>query len=138
MPLSFDEFSSAYDKQYEAWRDYKMFGGLPAIANQALTKTSKQQYLKNIFDETYLIDLIERHNIKNPSIIKDLLAIIASNLGSLTNTINISNTFKSAKKVNVKSLTLDKYISYMKDAFIIHEANRYDIKGKKKIGATKK
>gem|GEM_PF-1816964 len=94
--------------------------------------------MTNLFESVYLINVIERHKIKNKSEFEELVRIVASGIGAPTNPAKLSNTFKSVKKVNISSVTIDRYLSYMQDAFIIEKAIRYDIKGKKYIGSLAK
>ncbi len=102
------------------------------------TEKKKLDYLSNLFESVYLIDLMERHRIKNKSEFAELVRIIASGIGTPTNPAKLSNTFKSVKKVTVSPNTIDRYLGYMQDAFMIEKAIRYDIKGKKYIGSLAK
>ena len=102
------------------------------------TEKKKLDYLTNLFESVYLIDVIERNKIKNRAEFEELVRIIASGIGAPTNPSKLSNTFKSVKKVNITSVTIDRYLGYMQDAFIIEKAIRYDIKGKKYIGSLAK
>ena len=121
----------------DAWKDYYTYGGLPHVLALE-TEKKKLDYLTNLFESVYLIDVIERHKIKNKSEFEELVRIVASGIGAPTNPAKLSNTFKSVKKVNISSVTIDRYLSYMQDAFIIEKAIRYDIKGKKYIGSLAK
>ena len=95
------------------------------------TEKKKLDYLSNLFESVYLLDILERHRVKNKSEFEDLVCIVASSIGAPTNTTKLSNTFKSVKKVAISYNTIDKYLGYMQDAFIIEKATRFDIKGKK-------
>jgi len=133
QPLSFKEFYSAYGGSKEdAWKDFVQFGGLPKILDFKVNE-DKIQFLKDLFKETYINDIIERNSIKNTDELEELVNILSSSIGSLTNPHKLSDTFKSVKNVSIKSETLSNYIDYLADAFIIDKATRYDIKGKKYI-----
>ncbi len=134
FPLSFAEFFEAYqgDKR-GAWQDYYTYGGMPVITTLE-THQEKSKYLRDLFARTYLKDILDRYEIKNnDEILTILLDILASSIGSLTNPSKLSNTFKSERKIDIGSNTIDKYIKYFEDAFLIQKAVRYDIKGKKYI-----
>lgn len=133
LPLSFSEFYACYDgdKEY-AFDDYMVYGGLPAIVSMK-TDEQKSTYLRTQFQNVYLKDIVERQHLNNDENIGELLNIIASGLSTLTNPTKLSNAFKSVKNVNLSATTIDKYIDYMQDAFIISKVNRYDVKGKKYI-----
>ena len=133
LPLSFSEFYACYDgdKEY-AFDDYMVYGGLPSIVSMK-TDEQKSTYLKTQFQNVYLKDIVERQHLNNDENIGELLNIIASGISTLTNPTKLSNTFKSVKNVNLSATTIDKYIDYMQDAFIISKVNRYDVKGKKYI-----
>ena len=133
-PLSFAEFYTSFkgDKN-EAWKEYYTYGGMP-LAVTKKTPEEKSKYLKNLFTGTYLKDVLERHTITNStSDLEELLNIISSSIGSLTNPLNLSNTFKTVKKRNLAPETISTYLDYFKDAFLIDSAVRYNIKGKKYI-----
>lgn len=102
------------------------------------TEKKKLDYLNNLFESVYLIDILERHRIKNKMEFAELVRIVASGIGAPTNPVKLSNTFKSIKKVTISSNTIDRYLGYMQDAFMIEKAIRYDIKGKKYIGSLSK
>ena len=133
-PLSFSEYYSAIggDKQ-EAWKTYYTFGGLPQI-QQFDTEERKIDYLIDLYELTYLKDIIERNHIRNTEGLKELIRVLASGIGSTTNPKRISNTFQSTEKVSIKDSTIKEYIGYMQDSFLIEEAMRYDVKGRKYIG----
>lgn len=133
-PLSFSEFYNAFDgDKTKAWREYYTYGGMPL----AVTKKSseeKSKYLKDLFTGTYIKDVLERHKIINESSdLEELLNVISSSVGSLTNPLNLSNTFNSVKHKNISANTISTYLDYFKDAFLIDSAVRYNIKGKKYI-----
>lgn len=137
-PLSLSEYCEGTgQKPVDAWKDYYTFGGLPHVLSLG-TEKKKLDYLSNLFESVYLIDILERHRVKNKSEIEELVRIMASSIGAPTNTTKLSNTFKSVKKVNISYNTIDKYLGYMQEAFILERATRYDIKGKKYIGSLSK
>ena len=137
-PLSLSEYCDGTgQKPIDAWKDYYTYGGLPHVLSLE-TEKKKIDYLANLFESVYLIDILERHRIKNKSEFEELLRIVASGIGTPTNTTKLSNTFKSVKKVNISYNTIDKYLGYMQEAFILEKATRYDIKGKKYIGSLSK
>lgn len=132
-PLSFSEFLSAFKgEKNEAWKEYMVYGGLPNIT---LLKSDqhKREYLNNLLKETYLTDIIERHNIRNDSELSETLNVLASSIGSLTNPSKLVNTFKSLKKIDISAHTIKSYFEYFEDSFLIESSMRYDIKGKKYI-----
>lgn len=135
-PLSFHEFYSHYSGETRhAWRDYCTYGGLPRLATLA-THAEKSQYLQGLFANIYLKDIMERHRILNEkSLLDDLLNVIASNIGSLTNPTRIANTFKSEKGEVVAANTLSTYLDFFVDAFLLTKASRYDIKGRRLINS---
>lgn len=133
-PLSFKEFMTAYDgDRYRGWADYMTYGGLPLTVDMR-TEEQKINYLTRLFEETYIIDIIERNHIEKVQELNDLINILASAIGSLTNPSKINATFKSVIQSDISLNTVRQYIEYLKDAFIISEANRYDVKGRKYIG----
>ena len=137
-PLSFAEFYSAYDGDYdEAWEEYMTYGGLPQVA-QFSVERQKAEYLKNIFTNVYIRDVVERNNIKNVDEIGTLVDILASAIGAPTNPTKISNTFKSERGINYGNKTISNHIDYLAEAFLISKAERYDIKGRKYVGANLK
>lgn len=137
-PLSFKEYFEAQDKDFsEAYLDYQYYGGMPYIL-QLNGEERKEQYLKNLFKETYIKDLTERNNIKNSDSFEKLMNILASSIGSYTNPSNIEKTFKSEEKISYNHETIKNHIEYIKNSFLIYEAKRYDIKGRKYIGANSK
>lgn len=133
LPLSFSEFYANYQDGLDyAFDDYMIYGGLPAVA---LMKTSEQKssYLKTQLQNVYLKDLVESNNLNSDENIGELLDIIASGISSLTNPTKLANTFKSIKNTSLSALTIDRYITYMQQAFILSKVNKYDVKGKKYI-----
>lgn len=133
-PLSFKEFMEAYDgDMYCGWAEYVVYGGLPLTVTMK-TEEQKINYLTNLFKETYLKDIIERHHIEKKQELEDLVNILASAVGSLTNPPRIEATFKSAIQSTISLNTIRQYIEYLEDAFIINKANRYNVKGRKYIG----
>lgn len=133
-PLSFAEFMSAYNGTTEdGWKEYINFGGLPKLFDFT-TEEDKVNYLKNIFTETYIKDIKERNAIRNDAELEELLDILASAIGALTNPKKLSDTFKTVKQISISSETIKNYLDYFVDSFLIEQAVRYDIKGKKYIG----
>ena len=137
-PLSFSEFMSVYDgNKYDGWHDYILYGGLPSVV-QLQNSEQKIEYLKNIFEETYINDIIGRHKVKNRAELEELLNILSSAIGSLTNPRKLEDTFKSVKQVTISAKTINNYLDYLCDSFLITAAHRYDIKGRKYIGSPMK
>lgn len=133
-PLTFKEFYSIYNgSKTDAWQEYMTYGGMPlAVSKQ--TQKEKSKYLKDLFNKTYISDVIERHKLINDKdILEELLNLISSSIGSLTNPTKITNTFDSVKQIKISPNTISSYLDYFIDAFIINKAYRYDIKGKKYI-----
>ena len=137
-PLSFSEYYSAVggDKN-DAWKDYYTYGGLPQVL-QFKDEEKKIDYLSNLYELTYLKDIIERNHIRNAEGLKQLVQILASNIGSPTNVQRITNTFLSSEKNKIKDSTIKEYLGYMQDAFLIEGAQRYNVKGRKYIGTETK
>lgn len=137
-PLSFEEFYSAYDGDYdEAWNEYMIYGGLPQVV-QFSTERQKAEYLKNIFTNVYIKDVVERNRIQNVDEIGTLVDILASAIGAPTNPTKISNTFTSERGYCYSNKTISNHIDYLEQAFLISKASRYDIKGRKYVGANLK
>ncbi len=137
-PLSFAEYMSAYSEdQTDAWRDYVLCGGLPLIFSFD-TPDQKSDFLKSLFEETYISDIIGRNNIRNRAELEELLNILSSGIGSLTNPRKLSATFKSVKNKTISPITVKRYIDYLCDSFLLDHAVRYDIKGKKYIDTPSK
>ena len=134
FPLTFKEFMQVYDgDMYRGFADYIVYGGLPLISTMK-TETQKVNYLTNLFNETYLKDIIERNHIEKTQELENLINVLASAIGSLTNPPKIQATFKSSIGSTISINTIRQYIEYLEDAFIISKAQRYNIKGRKYIG----
>lgn len=132
FPLSFYEFYKGLKLDFnEAFKLFTVYGGMPFVV-QLKSELDKMEYLSNLYNEIYLKDIKERYKIKNDSNLMELLAILASNIGSLTNSYKLSNSFKS-KNINISKNTLDSYLNILLDSFLINKSTRYDIKGKKYI-----
>ena len=137
-PLSFSEFMTTYNGSKEdGWIEYLQYGGLPPVVLQP-NDEEMIKFLKDLWQETYLIDILNRNHIKNNAELEELLCMLASGIGGLINPQKLSNTFKTNKNVSISPATLKSYISYCSDAFLIEEANRYDVKGRKYIGTPMK
>ena len=138
-PLSFAEFYNEYEGDKRgAWQDYYTYGGMP-LATSLESHEEKSRYLKDLFDRTYIKDVLERHEIKNDTEVLDiLLDVLASGIGSLTNPSKLANTFKSERQIGIGSETIEKYIGYFEESFLIEKAVRYDVKGRKYIGTPAK
>lgn len=137
-PLSFAEFYSAVGgDKISAWNEYYTYGGLPQIL-EFDSETKKINYLKNLYELTYLKDVIERNHLRNTEGLVKVVQILASSIGSSTNPKRISNTFQSVENVTVTDKTILSYISCLQEAFLIEEALRYDVKGRKYIGTETK
>lgn len=134
FPLSFAEFYAAYEEDKRgAWQDYYTYGGMPFILSLN-SHEDKSRYLRDLFERTYIKDVLERNRILNDAdVLSSLLDIIASGIGSLTNPRKLSNTFKSERQQAVAPDTIDKYLSFFQNAYLIQKAERYDVKGKKYI-----
>ena len=138
FPLSFEEYFSVCDCDFEtAWMDYYTYGGLPLVASMKDHK-EKSDYLKSLFSKVYITDVLDRYKIRNKKEFESLLDVLASSIGSLSNPLNIANTFKTKEKSSITNKTVSSYISYLEDAFLTQSVQRYDIKGRKHIGANKK
>lgn len=137
-PLSFAEYYEVIGgEKAEALDQYYKYGGLPAVAGMKRAK-DKQNYLREIFETVYLRDVIDRNHLKNADGLRELVRILASTMGASTNVRRISNTFKTAAGIDVAPATIAKYIACLQDTFIISEALRYDVKGRKYIGTETK
>ena len=133
-PVSFSEYMEVFGgDKYEGWSSYVSFGGLPLTITMA-TDEQRMKYLTRLFEETYVKDIIERNHIEKIQEMNDLINVLASGIGSLTNASKIEATFKSVIKSDISLNTIRAYIEHLKDAFIINEVNRYDVKGRKYIG----
>ena len=132
-PLSFSEFMSVYPgTKQDGWNEYMLYGGLPLVLRFEQPE-EKIAFLKSLFEETYISDIVGRHKIRNRAELEDLLNILSSSIGSLTNSNKLSATFKSVKQKTISNATITRYIEYLCDAFLIDSAVRYDVKGKKYI-----
>lgn len=137
-PLSFKEyFEVVGGDRFQAWNEYYTYGGLPQVV-QFESAAKKMEYLLNLYELTYLHDVIERNHLRNPEGLSQLTQILASTIGTSTNPKRISNTFQSVEGTTIISKTIKEYISYLQDAFLIEEALRYDVKGRKYIGTETK
>ena len=137
-PLSFKEFyESRKDDFVSAWTDYYTYGGLPLVAGMK-THKEKSDYLSSLFSKVYLTDVIDRYNIRNKKEFEDLLDVTASSIGAFTNPVKIQNTFRTKEKSSITNKTITSYLNYLEDAFLIQTVERFDIKGRKYIGANKK
>ena len=137
-PLSFSEFLSEYNgDKNDAWRDYITYGGLPLILSLESSQ-QKSNYLHNLYQTVYLKDLIDRNGIKKAVEFDTLTKVMASSIGSPCNPNKLSNTFKSVSNTDLSSITIDNYLGFLQDAFLLEKASRYDIKGKKYIGTLSK
>lgn len=133
-PLTYDEFYAAYpnEKRY-AWREYMTFGGMPYVLHKS-TYEEKSRYLQELFRLTYIKDVVERNRLRaNIEVLDELLNVVASSVGSLSNPTRLSNTFKSVKGLNVKNETISTYLDCFIDAYILCKSYRYDIKGRSYI-----
>ncbi len=137
-PLSFSEFCQGFQgEKNHAWKEYYTYGGLPLVLSLD-TGQKKADYLTNLYQSVYLVDILERHKIKNKAEFDELVKTMASSIGSPCNPTKLSNTFKSVKKVEIHHHTIGKYLSYLSDAFVLEKSVRYNIKGKKYINTLSK
>lgn len=137
-PLSFSEYASACTvSKEEAWDDFVNYGGMPYTLHLNLPE-KRASYLKNLFTQVYMTDIIDRHKVRNANELDEILDILSSSIGSLTNPLRLSNTFKSVKHKIISDHTIKNYIAYFEDAFMLSKAKRYDIKGKKYINSSAK
>lgn len=133
-PFTFEEVCSVSDKGADdVWREYVRYGGMP-LAVLAGTYEEKEEYLKNLFDQVYISDIVNRHHLRGRDEMGELVNILASSIGSLANPLRLSNTFESERKIKLSQFTISNYIDYLEDSFLISKAHRYDVKGKKYIG----
>lgn len=137
-PLSFSEFYGAYtgDKR-DAWREYYTYGGMPYLCSLN-DHRAKAGYLSGLFENIYLSDILERHSIRDKSVLDDILDVVSSSVGSLTNPGKIADTFASVKQMKISADSVARYLDYFIDAFMLSKAQRYDIKGRKYIGSPQK
>lgn len=132
-PLTFSEFMEQYDgDMYHGWADYATYGGLPQVASMK-TEQQKITYLQSLFKETYLKDILERHKLKYPEGMEDLVNVLASSIGTLMNPTKILATFQSCFHSKLSLNTIRQYIDFLEEAFLIQKAVRYDVKGRKYI-----
>ena len=137
-PLSFAEFMSVYEgNKYDGWKEYVFYGGLPPVVLLP-TPEKKIELLKRLFDETYVNDIVGRHRIRNKDEFEELINILSSGIGSLTNPKKLADTFKTKKRIKISVNTIKSYLDYLCDAFIVSRATRYDIKGRKYIDTPQK
>ncbi len=137
-PLSFKEFYETYGKDFDdSLNEYMIYGGMPMILNFD-NDEEKNEYLINLYKEIYLKDIKERYGIRNDAELGELLNIISSSIGSLTNATKLSNTFKSVKNVDISKNTIASYLEIFEESFLVQSSNRYDIKGKKYIDSPRK
>ena len=137
-PLSFAEFYAAFGGDYDdAWEEYMIYGGLPQVVQFSMER-QKAEYLKNIFTNVYIKDVVERNKLRNVDEIDTLVDILASSIGAPTNPTKISNTYKSERGINYSNKTISNHIDYLVEAFLISKADRSDIKGRKYVGANLK
>lgn len=133
FPLSFREFMSVYPGDKDtAWKEYVLYGGIPLVLEFPAPE-QKADFLKKLFDETYISDIVGRNNVRNRAELEELLNILSSSIGSLTNPSKLSDTFKSVKNKTISQNTIKKYIGFFEDSFLLCSAYRYDIKGKRYI-----
>lgn len=137
-PLSFAEFMSVYDgDKYNGLTEYMMYGGIPLVVLRQ-NETDKVKTLENLFNELYISDIVSRNKIRNQGELEDLLNILSSAMGSLTNPEKLKNTFHTVKNSKISSNTIRKYLGYFEDSFLVDSAKRYDIKGKAYIETPQK
>lgn len=137
-PLSFSEFMSVYQRdRYEGLSEYMLYGGIPLVVLRD-DINDKTAALENLFSEIYIRDIYKRNGIRNQGELEDLLNILSSSIGSLTNPEKLKNTFRTVKKSKITSNTVKKYLNYLEDSFLIESAQRYDIRGRAYIETPKK
>lgn len=137
-PLSFSEFMQGFEgDKYQGWAEYVVFGGMPLLLGMR-TDEQKSRYLERLFSETYLKDVVARNKVAKTQELEDLVDVLASSIASLTNPPKIEATFKSVLNSKIAANTISTYISYLEESFLIEEARRYDVKGRKYIGSPKK
>ena len=137
-PLSFAEWMGSAKRDWrDEWADYFTFGGLPKV-RETSSSEGRIAYLKQVFAKTYLTDIVERNHIRNVDDLLDIVCVLASGAGSLTNVQTIANTFKTVKGRPISKNTVEKYVKALENVFLIQKACRYDVKGRKYIGALSK
>ena len=138
FPLSFSEYAQFFNgNNQEAWNEYILYGGLPLILSKK-SDEEKSKYLKDLFEQTYMKDIIERNNVQRIDILDSIINMLASLVGSLTNPKKIYDTFVSNGEKEISSNTVNSYIKYIEDSFIVNKSDRYDVKGKKYIQTPQK
>jgi predicted AAA+ superfamily ATPase len=138
LPLSFSEFMTRFEgDKYKGFTEYMLYGGLPLVVMERDIE-KKRRILANLFSEVYIRDIVKRNKIKNESDLGELIDVLSSSVGSLSSAEKIAKTFHSEKKSNITRNTVSKYIECLEDAFLINSVSRYEIKGKRYIGAPKK
>ncbi len=140
-PLTFKEFNEANAHRgldnLALWKEYHLYGGLPQVSLLP-DEPSKRIYLESVFNNTYINDIVERYSLRNDSAIRDIVKVMATNVGSIVNPTKIASTFKTEVKSSIQPATVSKYIEHMEDSFLINQALRYDLNGRKFIGASSK
>lgn len=137
-PLSFSEFFQSFEgDKHDAWQEYYTYGGMPFVCGLK-DHRAKAQYLSGLFENIYLSDILERHNIHDKSALDDILDVVSSSVGSLTNPQKIADTFATVKHIKITPEKVSRYLDYFVDSFMIDKARRYDIKGRKYIGSPQK
>lgn len=140
-PLTFKEFKEANQLRkldnLTLWKEYYLYGGLPQVSLLP-DEPSKRAYLQSVFNNTYINDIVERFSLRGDSTIRDLVKVMSTNVGSIVNPTKIANTFKTEMKSAIQPITVSKYIEHMEDSFLINHAQRYDLNGRKFIGASNK
>lgn len=138
FPLTFSEYVQAFNgDNYEAWNEYVTYGGMPLILSKS-TDEEKSKYLKDLFEQTYIKDIIERNNIQRIDVVNSIVNMLASSIGSLTNPKKIYDTFVSNGEKEVSLNTINSYMKFIEDSFIVNKSERYDVKGKKYIQTPQK
>lgn len=138
LPLSFSEFMSVYNgSSIQGWKEYYTYGGLPLVLAQK-SEEAKMNYLKGQLKNVYLNDIIDRNRIQNEEQMNAVLEILASSIGSLTNPLKLSNTFRSVANLPIADKTVSNYLACLEDAFLVDKAKRYDVKGKKYLSTPSK
>ena len=137
-PLSFSEFMQGFDGDADqGWRDYAVFGGMPLVLSMR-TREQKMAYLSNLFAEAYFKDIVERNGVEKSQELEDVVNVLASNIGSLTSFSKLRTTFKSVLHTDISDHTIAAYVGYLEDAFVVNEAARYSVRGRRYIGSPKK
>lgn len=139
MPLSFMEFHSAHPEMesYRALQEYLTYGGLPFVCTEP-DEVKKTSYLQGLFEKTYLTDILERYHIRGAEVMEELMDVVASCIGGLTNASKIENTFRTVKGLNLSKNTVKQYLDILEESFLVNRCIRYDIKGRKYIDTPQK